>query len=224
MLKLVHRIDWERASGGVFITLTYPDQLLPRHFDDRTYDRDRFFQKLERATGQPLRGIWRVEFKRRRSGKRKGQIQPHFHFIVFECPFIAWQTIRSAWRSVLCHEGPLSTDIHSLGTREKHGVYISKYCAKPMDSGSLDYASYLNMRGRHWGVHRRNMLPLATEEKFEDISPDKIHKIKALQAANAADYLQEADNGFTLFGSFKADLIKKIREVLLDGEVGNALG
>src|SRR6266496_5838487 len=80
MLKLVAQVNWSNVGNALFISLTYPDSRSRKNAYERNMDRHRFFRSMENYLGREVGSLWRVEWKRRLSGKRKGKWECHFHF------------------------------------------------------------------------------------------------------------------------------------------------
>jgi len=210
MLKCIAKIDWGRVPYGVFITLTYPDGYWVRDYGQRTIDRSRFLRDLEKHLGREVSVLWRVEWQKRKTGSKKGEVAPHLHMMVLGVRFVACTVVRDLWRKVLDCRGTLCTDVRGVNGKEGCGRYLAKYISK---ATSLDNAAYLNnphMAGRHWGLTRPTLVPFATVEDERDITEQEY---KA--AVDALDQIcegngMEARESFTLLGEMRKDLFLKI--------------
>jgi len=198
----------------VFITLTYPDECAVRTLRERTTDKYLFLRYMEKHLGARLHGLWRVEWKPRKSGDNIGVLAPHYHFMVFNVPFVAKETLRSWWREILDVEGPLSTDVRKIENWKMASCYIGKYVAK---ESTLDITAYRNnpyMRGRHWGHTRKELLPLANVSTSTQLTEAQAAAARSYAARKFTHYDEERGGGFTLFGQEHAHAFQTIREVV----------
>lgn len=211
MMRTVATIDWSRVRASLFITLTYPPQVERRSMKERNQDRYVFLRSMENHLGRKVGALWRIEWKTRKTGATKGTTAPHVHLIVFGCGFIAWQEIRRWWRAALAVVGPLATDVQRIKGGSAVGKYVTKYCAKLPDAPSLDSASYLNSLGRHWGIHRRDLIPWSQRHVFWNLSAEQIRFAENAACMTFRYFAREARQGFCIFG----DNAKKIGEIYL---------
>lgn len=200
LLKIMARVDWERVVPASLISLTYPDEHIQDIFDKRTEERHLFLRKLEKHIGRPITGIWRNEWEKRKSGARAGQYVPHIHILLFKCPYIPWQAIRQFWRAILHVKGPLCTDVRRAKEANKAAYYVAKYLGKASDDTSLDNAAYLNSRGRHWGIHRKEGIPWHSKEVIKNLSQDQINLIKQIGSQLIHGYSSVLGTSFTVLG------------------------
>jgi hypothetical protein len=212
MLKTIARIDWGKVPHGVFVTLTYPDSYAERDYSLRSYDRSRFLQELERYMHREVSVLWRTEYQRRKSGKRKGLISPHLHLMCLGVKYVAHDAVRRWWRGILDCRGALATDVRGVSGPEGCGKYLSKYLSK---SSSLDNAAYLNkpyMNGRHWGLTRLSLVPWARVERDAEVSEEEYtHALEVWQAMDQ-DLARQATESFTVLGEMrKADFIRNLQ-------------
>lgn len=176
MLKTIAMIDWRNVGKSLLITLTYPNERMDRTFSERTRDRNNFLLGLERELGKQLVALWRMEWQVRKSGERQGEVAPHFHLVVLGSGYIDWRLIRKLWARCLAWDGYLATDVRSTQNGLHAARYAAKYAAKQEDLSSLDYASYLRIAGRSWGIARKPSIPWATEHVFEECKPEHINR------------------------------------------------
>lgn len=216
MLRMTSRLDWNKIKCGLFITVTYPDELLPRDKERRKRDRMLFFRDMEKYLGREISLIWRVEWKRRKSGKRKGELQPHHHFLVFGVRWWDKEEIEEAWKRAIGWNRKVSVDVDKIGNKRKQAIYIAKYAAKMPEFGTLDYATYRNIDGRHWGYSRPRLLPKATKVSFHDLPHDIVHRLRCTAASELPDYRLDTDTGFSLFGKFGKKLAEEVMRLCLD--------
>ncbi len=149
----------ERDARPIFVTLTYPD-IFPEDRSKWKRDIDVFGKRLARK-GAKAGFLWRIEFKRRKSGASVGMLAPHFHLLVYGVSYrdlLAW--VPDDWWRVV---GSRSDNHLKAGTRVERiyswgGVmrYVGKYIAK-----EDDYPT--DWQGRAWGVVGRANLPWAVE-------------------------------------------------------------
>jgi hypothetical protein len=216
MLRTISTVDWDQVGNSLFITLTYPDTRFDRTIQDRTRDRYLFFRDMENYLGKEFGALWRIEWKPRKTGKKKGTMVPHVHVIVFDVGFLPWQTIRNSWRRVLAVDGHLSTDVRRIRGGKSVAMYVSKYCSKPMDvNRSLDIASYLNT-GRHWGIHRRNLIPWADRVVNHHLTKQDIQLCENAAAMTFPYFVRDAREGFSLFGERARKVIYEILRLDVD--------
>lgn len=164
----------------IFITLTYgqnwPDaKTAKKHLDN--------FKKRIARFAPEASGIWRLEFQKRGA--------PHFHFILFNMPYLPKDVLAEAWGEIVGREfwdtsGDLIkepfTRIEALKTPRRAFYYLSKYVAKlpeeavledersEDDSGfnTVPYFTAEEWIGRFWGILNRDTLPFA--ELLETVS------------------------------------------------------
>jgi len=210
MLRVINQIDWTKATPAVFITLTYPDEYGDRTKEQRNQDRHVFFRAMEKHLNKKVGALWRIEWKARKSGVLLGTIQPHVHMLVFGVRFIPHQEVRKWWRCALTARGHLATDIRRIRSGKKAVVYVSKYCAKAPPISSLDIAPYLNTTGRHWGLHRKVLLPYAEKVIIENPDEVEINWLENLAANKLRDFERGKRIGFSLFGDEVKDVAANI--------------
>jgi|ERR1700722_2138678 len=221
MLKTVSRIDWNNVHSGLFVTLTFPDKTLPMDAYRRNQARYVFFRSIETHVQKNVSALWRVEWKARRSGALVGQMCPHFHLIIFSVPFIPYKKINLWWKTAIAWTGTVSTDVQSLKDKRHHAVYIAKYAAKRPETNSLDSLSNLNIDGRHWGIHRRSLLPKHRTVVYDGLNDFQIEQLKQVGYDEFPTWYGEyAELGYTAFGLLGEKLKNRVREICLD--VGDA--
>jgi len=201
MLRTVASICWDDMKRGVFITLTYPDEVATRTNKDRTRDKFLFLRYIENYLGKQIGALWRIEWEKRKSGTRTGQYTAHVHMLCFNCPFIPKEVVRTGWRSALGADGPLITWIDGMKDGRKAARYVSKYCAKAAEKSVLDNASYLNISGRHWGVHRRDLIPFAWRIHLPLLNDEDIALCENLASTVFAYFARGTGVGFSVFGT-----------------------
>jgi len=216
MLKTLARVDWDAVGPSLFVTLTYPDECIRETIAERTRDRSLFWKGIENYLGRKVAAFWRLEWKRRLSGSRKGEWCPHLHLIVLNVAFIACGDLRAIWRNVVAAENSLATDVQKISGAKSVAKYVSKYCAKLPESLSLDIVSYLNVKGRHWGILRRNLVPWHERHVFR-VSELRHQRLLENAAAMVIPwFVRDSGEGFSLFGPIAEKVIAEICRTDLD--------
>lgn len=200
MLRTLAQIDWGRCRSCLFITLTYPDNCFDGRPEASHRERYLFLRAMENHLGKEVGVLWRVEWKRRLTGVLRGSFAPHVHLLVFGCSFVHWKTIRLLWSNVLHVDGPLATDVRRVLGNQRAARYVSKYAAKMPDADSLDYASKVNYTGRHWGIHRRNLVPWHEKKVFCTGRQDIVRLMENAACSIFPAFTRDARQGFCLFG------------------------
>lgn len=217
MLKMVATLDWSRMNKGLFITLTMPDEAWPMEVPERNKAKYVFFRNMENYLGHQVGALWRIEWKKRLTGKYLGQILPHWHLIIPSVKFIPKEIVLGWWRDALHVKGHLMTRVDKLSDRKKHEVYICKYCAKLPDANGLDYGAYLNIKGRHWGYQRKHLIPTCPLLEIDDLDTYQVQQLRREVERLCPWYDADVDAGFSTFGKRSATLLAMIRELGLDG-------
>lgn len=217
LLKEIAGIDWTVFRKYLFVTLTYPDSHFERSVQRQTIDRSMFLRHVEDYVQCPVGVLWRKEWKQRRSGKRKGQVAPHWHLLLFGVTFIDQQLVRRWWRDVLHVEGPLATDVRAIDDGQAAARYTAKYVAKPQDVFTLDNAPYLSrMYGRPWGFCRQELVPRHPEMHLPDLQPDEVAELRLLAREMYEKIDPASGQGFTLFHADVRTLFELLRQRRLD--------
>ncbi len=200
MLRTIASIEWDSFKKGVFITLTYPNEFHGRTMSERNRDRYLFMRSMEKHLGRKVGAVWRIEWEKRKTGAMAGKMFCHVHIIVFNCRFIHKDVVRDGWRRALNAEGPLITWIDGIACGRKASRYVSKYCAKSQEAGVLDDSTYLNTSGRHWGMHRKPLIPFAFRVHVPFLDDDMIRLAENLAASKFRFFTKGTGNGFSIFG------------------------
>lgn len=216
MLRLVSSVDWRNIKRGLFVTLTFPDQVLPMLAYRRNQARHQFLRSLETYVGQPVGALWRIEWKERLSGRYKGNLCPHFHLIIPGIQFIPYQKISLWWKQAIGWTGHVNTDVARLTNKRHHAVYIAKYAAKVPEASNIYSVSYLNMDGRHWGVHRPTLIPRYETVTYDGLSERAVQRLQQIGRDTFYWYGEYAELGFSMFGSLGANMIQAVHEICLD--------
>lgn len=216
MLKLGATVDWRSVGCSLFITLTYPDELGDLPYQERTKQRHLFFRSMENYLCREVGAIWRIEWKKRLTGKRTGEWLPHFHVLALGVRFIDHQAIRAWWRSACGAAGPLATDVRAVKKGEVAARYVSKYCAKLPETCSLDSVTYLNRGGRHWGIHRKSLVPLHMPLIVSYLSPECVRVLKNAGMMAVPYFDAAVDSSFCLIGEITEKVGEFLTEFLID--------
>lgn len=166
--NLMHKLGMiNKTDLPLWVTLTYPDEFQVNTLEMRK-NFERFRRRLERMG---YSGIWRLEWKQRKSGLHVGEYYPHYHLMIWGAEiteFRAW-VARSWW---LCC-GKLSANHLTAGTSadqvdtwKQLCYYVSKYMAKTENLPEM-----VENIGRLWGVINPEMIPWS--EIIEWTLPDK---------------------------------------------------
>lgn len=220
MLKTIARVNWNRVGPSLFITLTYPDECVRATKEERTVDRHRFMRDMENYLSTKVGMLWRQEWEPRKSGKRKSQIVNHIHLIAFDVRFIHYRVVNALWRAVLSAGGKLRTEVKRIKGTHDVARYTAKYCGKLSASSSLVDASYLNSLGRHWGIHRKELIPW--HNRFVLFGCDEADKrlLENVAAHTFRFFTPNVDQGFSLLGG----MAKKVGGILIDRAIDDGRG
>jgi len=167
MLRFINRVNWECVKGGVFITLTYPDDEIAFTIKRRSRDRAYFALQLERQLCLELPIIWRTEFEERKSGKYTGRLVPHHHLMVVASVKCSSELAKSLWRKCIQTRNT-HLQVKAIVMRGPNGCakYLAKYVSKYRQ---LDVDAYHNTPcefGRQWGVLRASKIPMLPSQRF----------------------------------------------------------
>lgn len=175
MLELAARLRGD--VGCDFITLTYPDCIIPHSTEVLQSHLRAFLERLRRLDPNAS-ALWRIEIETRKSGVFEGFAAPHIHLAVFGSDKIIEPSERhaydgwvyDAWKDITDYEvvsnlqginDLIRTDHVKVDGKRGIMYYISKYAAKMSEASSpLVYVPYLHA-GRFWGVFNKACLPFA---------------------------------------------------------------
>jgi len=220
MLRTVAKIDWRNVPPSVFVTLTYPDEYLRATAHERNQDRHWWFRSIENYLGKKVGALWRLEWVPRKTGIKKGQWEAHVHLIVFGVRFLPYQEANRAWRVALGAVGYVRTETKGIKNGQRDvAKYVSKYCSKRQND-SLVNTSYLNAPGRHWGIHRRGLIPFAERFVMTNLTGEEINLCENAACCTFKYFTRGTDQGFSLFGVNG----KKIGEEILLRHIDNGKG
>jgi len=201
LLRYLNIIDYTKIGSSLFVTLTYPDHVRREDYKLRSKDRYLFLRHVESHCGCHVPCIWRIEWEERKSGAYTGNLAPHFHLMLFGVPFIPWQRVREWWRQTIgAGPGPLVTEVKDIYNEDGACRYLSKYVSKYR---SLDIGVYHNTTiqfGRHWGITRRELIPLCPIASERELTVEEIALMRKFAGARWSHYNVENGGGFTVLG------------------------
>jgi hypothetical protein len=181
LLRLICTIRPNENELFHFLTLTYSDDYA-QNFELWKRDLDKFLDRLLYKFPAAW-VIWRMEFQTRKSGKRIGELAPHFHILVgginpaeieqlpdfqytkkdmekSEDTLKIQRWAKENWFAVNHCEDKYNlmrgADVELLDSRKKAFLYVSKYAAKECDAVNDD--GEILFAGRVWG--KRGNLPI----------------------------------------------------------------
>jgi len=218
MLRTIASVNWSHVKKGLFITLTYPDECAERTIRERSTDKYLFLRYMEKHLGKQFGALWRIEWQPRKSGIRKDQLTAHWHLIVFGISWIPKEIIREYWRAVLRVDGPIVTWIDGIKNGKKLARYVGKYCSKMPETDVLDNTTYLNSLGRHWGIHRRPLIPWFPRFLVPLLDTTEINLAENLACMTFKYFTRGADQGFQIFGANAMKIGEIIFDRMLDKE------
>lgn len=201
LLKLIATIDWGLIPSSLFVTLTYPDDTRWDDPNERTKQKYLFHRAMETHLGRNICGVWRIEWKPRKSGPCRGMFVPHYHFLLLGVGYIDHRWIRYYWMKAIDWKGKVATDVKACRSAKKAALYVSKYVAKTHDPHSLDNGAYSNSNGRHWGYFRKPEIPLHFSEIIDNVTNDEWDWLRQRANGLLRWRLPEDDNGFVLLGN-----------------------
>jgi len=200
MVRVCNKIDWKLTLPALFVTLTTPDELADTTPGERTRQRESFQRRMETFLGKKVSCLWRIEWKKRRSGKLKGKLVHHFHLIICNVEWIPWKELRKWWALSIGHTGILKTWIEKIDTPLMCANYLCKYMSKVP---SLDYGAYLRKSetiGRQWGVMRPRGIPFCVRQQVFFLWDDDMDFLTQIASEKIKDFGKYGPMSFTLFG------------------------
>lgn len=211
MLSAFNRLDFDNIPKALFLTLTYPDQVIVKSKDQFNQNLSTFWRRLETYLGRHQAAFWRLEHIDRKTGLYVGQMWPHIHLLIPGLNWLKKATIREMWGKSIGYKKVIVWPVACTGQKGA-AWYIAKYCGKPPDC-SLVISLNLNKcsTGKQWGILRRKLLPNA--QKYTIRIPQGMAAMEVLSMVHAARPSTGAnqDGSFTILG----DLTPIIRGFLL---------
>lgn len=217
LFKTINRLDFGSAGRCTFLTTTWRDEVGRPDKEEITRARSAFQKSIERMADCELPGIWRVEWKKRKSGRYVGQVMPHVHVIYFRIPWLDKMDITAAWARAIGWAGRVSCKVKGIKDLRQAMYYISKYVAKLDDLCNLDIVSYLakNVGGRPWGIYRKPMLPMADRTLIRVLPGQLVYRIRQIAVAAYAKTPIDEEKGFCVFGPASEEIGRLVDEYCL---------
>lgn len=220
LLKALLGIDYRNSPLSVAITLTYPDERIPRDQYQRGKDRSKFLRYIETHLKRPVYGLWRTEWLPRETGSKIGYLAPHIHLVLFGIRFIHYETINGWWKKCITWDHYVRTEIRRARKERTTLHYLSKYISKPVDS-SLVIASYPNNPdGKHYDWVRRPLVPMYPHLWFGDLTDEEVEYVFALHHRTWPESECKLGESFSIMGKAVQRAIGILREMRLTGDPG----
>jgi len=126
LLRLIARLEKTRTT---FITLTYPAEYPTPHLAKKHLRA--LLERIRRRCPE-VSGITRFDFQERGA--------PHFHLLLFNLPFISFETLRSWWQEIIGVIDSVTIFVRIELVRSWRGVmsYAAKYLAKKTTESEAD--------------------------------------------------------------------------------------
>lgn len=203
LLKKLARVCWRKMGQTQLLTLTYPDDHADGEYADRTRQRDALAKWINRQLPCEKSILWKVEWKPRKSGRRKGEVLPHMHLCVFNTAYLDWKATAEHWARIV---GAPWCDVDGRRSRGD-GVarYTAKYCAKDESEnvGLVMHHNSPRKKGRAWGWLRQDLVPWDSRIQVSELTEDQVER--ALRVA-LSEMGKEPREGFTLFDADAAQV------------------
>jgi len=219
IMSYMASLEWEKCYPALFLTLTYPDLDHIPGTKERNVHRATFWRSLENHIGLHTCGLWRVEWKIRASGVWKGSPYPHFHIMVFSVPWINYLDVNRLWSKAIGYNAYCRTEVRRIKNEKQAGYYTSKYTSKVPDD-SLVIASYLSKNpGRHWGILRKDLLPLHPERVSANPECRRLNLARDIALQGRPQINEWGNESFKLLGP----LAVVVAGVIFDGTLDEFL-
>jgi hypothetical protein len=217
LLKYIATVDWEKLGRGLFLTLTYPNEILRCSAKQLNLDRYLIHRSMEMYEGRHLPAIWRIEWKPRLSGDKINYLYPHWHMLIFGTDHIPIDQLCNWWQNHIgSREKPVIWIVQS-GSNDHAAKYVAKYASKL--SPSLDNAAYLNSvaGGRQWGILRKKDIPLCEEIRIRLRCCREVSALRSMLVEGIEGIKRENNTGFTVFGEKAKMVAEYLFGIPLDG-------
>lgn len=217
LFKAINRLDFGAAGRCTFLTTTWRDEVGRPDKAEITRARSAFQKSIERMAGAKLPGIWRCEWKKRKSGRYVGQVMPHIHVIYFKIPYLDKKDITAAWARAIGWAGQVSCKVKGIKNLRMTLNYVSKYIAKLDDLCNLDIVSYLagSVTGRPWGIYRKDMMPMADRALIRVMPGQLVYRIRQIAIKAYAKTPVDDETGFCVFGPASEEIGMLVDEYCL---------
>jgi hypothetical protein len=205
LLSYMNRIDWQKFPAPLFVTLTYPDTILHRDYSTRSRDRFLFLRYVEKHLQEKTPSIWRVEWKPRKSGEFKGRLMPHWHLLFPLLTGLNENSVREWWRKSIEHdESYLDVDCRQVVGELAAVKYLAKYVSKQQALGILAYHNSGFRFGRHWGITRKSLIPMAPITVCRELTEDEIVAVNQYAHVIWPGWERDLPTGYTLLNPKEA--------------------
>lgn len=197
MLRFVNAVNYSKVHAARFISLTFPDECYSEDVELPCLMR-RMIVEIEKWTGQ-CGMLWRIEWEVRQSGGEVGNLYPHFHIVVFSGRFIPYWEVNKSWKRIIGRIGYCRTETRASKGKRQTVRYVSKYVSKVNDAASLVYSAYQNKpRGRHWGIRRKELIPMCPARACIITSATILKRLRELVRRKYPGLDADESRGFTL--------------------------
>jgi hypothetical protein len=216
LLTFIARVDWRFFVQGMFLTLTYPDDVADVGSDQLNQDKYLMHRFIEKENGHNVPGIWRLEYQTRKTGRYVGKRIPHFHLLLCNADYIRFSALRAEWKKIIRTSVDPQVNVRRIKNSKMAGLYVSKYCCKASGSSFLDNAVYLNKPRRNYGYMRKADIPLHDTLVCVTHDPILMRLIEELGAVELP-WVQPGElRSFDLFGDRASQVIQAIADFSLD--------
>lgn len=206
------------ASGGVFITLTYRENMQDAALAKTHLDKVLRWLKYHKPFGA---FIWRMEYQKR------GAI--HFHILALNVHFVDAEELTVYWQVLTADDS--YPDVKAIRSQRRVLYYVSKYLAKTEqadkaggDCGFISLPYLDNYTGRFWGVTNRKRLPLAPQTVVQVSNGDgRLFFDLKRYARRYWRGLSRRLQGFTLYAGNSARWLELLYAMLSSSEYESAL-
>jgi len=209
--RLIRKIARLKPVKITFVTLTYPGEY-PDVETAKAHQRA-LLERIRRRCPETS-GIWRLEFQQRGA--------PHFHWLLFNLPYISFETLKSWWQEVIGVIDSVPVFVRIEQVRSWRGVmsYASKYLAKlsePRAAPFFNFVAYLHAK-RCWGVFNAQFLPFneLVKAAFRQVTPVALKHIKEVCAQIWAGCDPRDLSGFVVLSDSAYDLYLLACRLALD--------
>lgn len=214
LLDWIAIIDWDALPRGMFITLTYPDEVANRTYHETTDQRNHLILKMERYLKEKLLLIWRKELAVRKSGRYRKFLVQHFHLCVFTEKRPEVSRIKQWWKECIGWAG--NVQVHRKLMPGQHAAfYMAKYLTKPDEEESiLEDVTYVNKPGKAWDWRRKELLPLKPLDYWIGLSNEEYDRVLEQALCLCPKAIEHELESFTVRGVPSDEVRRIVREVL----------
>lgn len=217
MLKEFHKIDFASGPSPLFMTLTYPDPVVPPDLKTRNLHRKLMARHLERITRREVPAAWRIEWQDRKSGERLGEYCPHWHWLIFGHTFIDYRDVNESWKKTIGFDGYTRTEIERVDKTSAISLYMAKYISKDCVSPSLVMGCISAQLGRQFGWLRKSLIPMQERHAYRKLTEAQRDAMKRLGGEQSPYVSGSIEQSFTLFGTAAEDARRILDGEALDG-------